>query len=41
MTFPAVWKHPSDLIGFCPKQLAFPDNWDSFFMIAITAFPNN
>ena len=26
MTFPAVWKHPSDLIGFCLKQTAFPDS---------------
>ena len=22
ITFPAVWNHPSDLIGFCPKQTA-------------------
>ena len=22
MSFPAVWNHPSNLIGFCPKQTA-------------------
>ena len=38
MTFPTIWKYASDLIDFYPKQTTFPDSWDSFFMIAITAF---
>ena len=49
---PAVWNHPSDLIGFCPKQTAviicfmlvvttFPDSCDSFFMIVVTTFPDS
>ena len=38
MSSPVVWKHPSDLIGFYPKQTAFPDSWDSFFMIVVIVF---
>ena len=38
MTSPAIWNHPSNIIGFCSKQTVFPDNWDSFFMIAVTTF---
>ena len=38
MSSPVVWNHPSDLIGFCPKQTAFPDSWDRFFMIVVIVF---
>ena len=52
MFSPAVWNHPSDLIGFCPKQTTviscfmlvvttFPDSWDSFFMIVVITFPDS
>ena len=41
MTFPVVWEHPSDLIGFCPKQTVFPDSWDSLFQNSYDSWLNS